>query len=406
MYLKRTLENQILKASKAFPVVLISGPRQVGKTTVLKNIENDSRTYVTLDNPMLRALAQDEPEIFLQRFKRPILIDEIQYAPQLFPYIKMEVDENKKPGDFWLTGSQQFHLMKNVSESLAGRVAILRLQGLSDFEVSKNPQIEPFTPEYNYLLNLSNIMKHQKLPQIYEKIWQGSFPLLLINKNTDRNTFYDSYIQTYLQRDVRDLTKVGDEKAFVKFLRAAAARTGQLVNYVDLARDADISANTAKAWLSILETSGLIYLLEPYYNNRTKRLVKTPKLYFMDTGLCSYLTQWPTPESLEAGAMSGNILETYIMCELLKSYWHNGKQPPFYFYRDKDQKEIDLLIEQGDKIYPIEFKKTSNPDKKAVSNFKALEKLDLTIDSGAIICLISDFIPMNKDVNIVPVWSV
>ncbi len=406
MYLKRTLENQILKASKAFPVVLISGPRQVGKTTILKNIETGNRTYVTLDNPMLKALAQDEPEIFLQRFKRPILIDEIQYAPQLFPYIKMEVDENKKPGDFWLTGSQQFHLMKNVSESLAGRVAILRLQGLSDFEVNKTPQVEPFIPEYDYLLNLSNIMKPQKLPKIYEKIWHGSFPLLLTNKNTDRNTFYDSYIQTYLQRDVRDLTKVGDEKAFVKFLRATAARTGQLVNYTDLARDADISANTAKAWLSILETSGLIYLIEPYYNNRTKRLVKAPKLYFMDTGLCSYLTQWPTPESLEAGAMSGNILETYIMCELLKSYWHNGKQPPFYFYRDKDQKEIDLLIEQGGKIYPIEVKKTSNPDKKAVSNFKTLEKLNVTIGEGAVICLSSDFIPMNKDVNIVPAWSI
>ena len=406
MYLKRTLENQILKASKAFPVVLISGPRQVGKTTILKNIETGSRTYVTLDNPMLKALAQDEPEIFLQRFKRPILIDEIQYAPQLFPYIKMEVDENKKPGDFWLTGSQQFHLMKNVSESLAGRVAILRLQGFSDFEVNKNPQVEQFIPEYDYLLNLSNNMKPQKLPQIYEKIWRGAFPLLLTNKSTDRNTFYDSYIQTYLQRDVRDLTKVGDEKAFVKFLRATAARTGQLVNYADIARDADISANTAKAWLSILETSGLIYFLEPYYNNRTKRLVKAPKLYFMDTGLCTYLTKWPTPESLEAGAMSGNILETYIMCELLKSYWHNGKQPPFYFYRDKDQKEIDLLIEQGGKIYPIEFKKTSNPDKKAVSNFKTLEKLNLTIGSGAVICLASEFIPMNKDVNIVPVWSI
>jgi uncharacterized protein len=406
MYLKRTLENQILKASKAFPVVLISGPRQVGKTTVLKNIEANNRTYVTLDNPMLRALAQDDPAIFLQRFKRPILIDEIQYAPQLFPYIKMEVDENKQPGDFWLTGSQQFHLMKNVSESLAGRVAILRLQGLSDFEVSKNPQVEPFIPEYDYLLNLSNIMKLQKLQQIYEKIWQGSFPLLLTNKNTDRNTFYDSYIQTYLQRDVRDLTKVGDEKAFVKFLRATAARSGQLINYTDLARDAEISANTAKAWLSILETSGLIYLLEPYYNNRTKRLVKAPKLYFMDTGLCSYLTQWPTPESLEAGAMSGAILETYIMCELLKSYWHNGKQPPFYFYRDKDQKEIDLLIEQGGKIYPIEFKKSSNPDKKSISNFKTLEKLNVTVGEGAVICLSSDFIPMNKDVNIVPVWSI
>lgn len=406
MYLKRTLENYILKASKAFPVVLISGPRQVGKTTILKNIESSSRTYVTLDDPMFRALAQDDPAIFLQRFKRPILIDEIQYAPQLFPYIKMEVDNNKKPGDFWLTGSQQFHLMKNVSESLAGRVAILRLQGLSDFEISNNPQVEQFIPKYDYLLNLSNIMKPQKLPQIYGKIWLGSFPLLLTNKNTDRNTFYSSYIQTYLQRDVRDLTKVGDEKAFIKFLRATAARTGQLVNYADLARDADISANTAKAWLSILETSGLIYLLEPYYNNRTKRLVKAPKLYFLDTGLCSYLTQWPTPESLEAGAMSGAILETYIMCELLKSYWHNGKQPSFYFYRDKDQKEIDLLIEQGGKFYPLEFKKTSNPDKKAISNFKTLEKLNAIIDEGAVICLSSDFIPMNKDVNIVPVWSI
>lgn len=406
MYLKRTLGITIEKISQTFPVLLLTGPRQVGKTTLLQHLESDRRTYVTLDDPLTRELAQEDPALFLQRFKLPVLIDEIQYAPELFPYIKIEVDRNKQPGAFWLTGSQQFHLMKNITESLAGRVAILRLQGLSQQEVAQNLDINAFMPETDYIANLCKLAKPKSLMGVYEMIWRGSFPDVVTKKEIDPNIFYGSYIQTYLQRDVRELTQVGDEKSFLKFLRSAAARTGQLINYADMARDADISPNTAKSWLSILEASGLIYLLEPYYTNVTKRLVKSPKLYFLDTGLCCYLTQWSTPESLEAGAMSGAILETFIMGELLKSYWHNSKQPSFYFYRDKDKKEIDLLIEQNGKIYPLEFKKTAKPDKQAVKNFSILDKLNIPIGVGGVICLVSDFLPLTTKANAIPVWCI
>ncbi|OGI02204.1 MAG: ATPase [Candidatus Melainabacteria bacterium GWF2_37_15] len=404
MYLKRTLAKHLKKISGTFPVLLLTGPRQVGKTTLLQHLEPDERKYVTLDDPIIRSLAQEDPALFLERFKPPVLIDEIQYAPQLFPYIKMSVDKNKQPGAFWLTGSQQFHLMQNITESLAGRVGILKLQGFSQSEKNHNTDVDPFLPDPEHIETRCKSSVPKSLMQIYEAIWRGSFPAIVLNKEMDHNIFYSSYIQTYLQRDVRQITQIEDEKSFLKFLRSAAARTGQLINYADMARDADISSNTAKSWLSILEASGLIYLLEPYHTNVTKRLIKSPKLYFLDTGLCSYLTQWSTQEALEAGAMSGAILETYIMSELLKSYWHSGKQPQFYFYRDKDKKEIDLLISQNGKLYPLEFKKTASPDKTAAKNFSILNKLNIQIASGAVICLTSDYLPLTREIYSVPVW--
>ena len=406
MYLKRTLENYVKNVSNTFPVLLLTGARQIGKTTLLKHIEETTRKYVTLDNPVIRVLAQEEPDLFLQRYSPPVLIDEIQYAPELFSYIKMEVDKNRQAGAFWLTGSQQFHLMKNITETLAGRVGILNLQGFSQLELNKSPDVEPFIPEYEYLEKLSKLSKFKTLSEIYKVIWRGSFPSIATNNNIDHNIFYGSYLQTYLQRDVKELTKVGDEKSFLKFLRSAASRTGQLVNFSDMARDADISPNTAKSWLSILESSGLVYMLEPYYTNVTKRLVKSPKLYFLDTGLCSYITQWSSPETLEAGAMSGAILETYIISELLKSYHHCAKEPLFYFYRDKDKVEIDLLIVKDNKIYPVEIKKSSSPSKSAIKHFSALNKLNIEIGQGALICLTRDLLPVSKTCNAVPAWSI
>jgi len=404
MYLSRTLEPFIRQADKQFPALLVVGPRQVGKTTFLRHLAKKNRTYVTLDDPTLASLAREEPKLFLERFQPPILIDEIQYAPELLPYIKIDIDNTHSPGRYWLTGSQQFHLMQGVSESLAGRVGIVNLLGLSAWEARKLPKIaQPFLPTEKSLRERDKKSVTQSLKEVYSSIWRGSFPAVVSNKRLDKNLFYSSYVQTYLQRDVRDLANVGDEATFLKFLKITAARTGQLINMADMACDAGISPNTAKRWLSILQTSGVIYLLEPYHNNLTKRLVKAPKLYFLDTGLCSYLTRWTDPSILEAGAMSGAILETFIVTEIIKSYWHNGLQAPIYYYRDKDKKEIDLLIAKGDTIYPIEIKKTASPTKQTIRHFKVLNKLDKNIGAGGLICLTSSILPISEGVNAIPV---
>ena len=400
MYVPRTVEQPILKISERFPVLLVTGARQVGKTTLLRHLGGRERAYVTLDDPLVLNLARQDPALFMQRFLAPVLIDEIQYAPELLPYIKMAVDAYPRPGQFWLTGSQQFHVMKNVSESLAGRMGILDLLGLSRQEsLGRGESQKPFLPGLE--LFQGAIGNSLTLQELYRGIWRGSFPAMALDSGMERDVFLRSYVQTYLQRDVRGLAQVGDEMAFLRFLRATAARTGQLLNLAEMARDADVVPNTAKKWLSILQASGLAYLLEPYYNNVTKRLVKSPKLYFLDTGLAAYLTEWSSPETLEAGAMSGAILETWILGELLKSWQHNGLRAPFYYYRDTDGKELDLLIVQDGTVYPLEFKKTASPDKNAVRHFSVLEKLGLPVGMGAIVCLTGRALPLTERV-----WSV
>ncbi|MFA7404787.1 MAG: ATP-binding protein, partial [Pelobacteraceae bacterium] len=355
-----------------------------------------------LDDPLVLALAKSDPALFMQRFPPPVLIDEIQYAPELLPYIKMACDQRRAPNLFWLTGSQQFQMMWGVSESLAGRVGVLQLLGFSRRELlGRGETSRPFLP----LPEETDASSPLDLMDLYRLIWRGSFPAIAMREQGDRDLFYSSYIQTYLQRDIRDLARVGDEMAFLRFLRAAAARTGQLLNMADLARDADVAFNTAKSWLSILQTSGIVYLLEPYHSNLTKRLVKTPKLYFLDTGLCAYLTQWSTPETLESGAMSGAILETWIIGELLKSYWHNGRQAPFFYYRDKDKKEIDLLIIQDGTIYPLECKKSASPGMGDIRHFGVLANLKMPVGPGAVICLTQQSLPLGPAVCSVPVAS-
>lgn len=400
MYLRRTLESFAGQAGSRFPVLLVTGARQVGKTTFLRHLSEPERTYVTLDDPLVLDLAKRDPALFFQRYQPPLLIDEIQYAPELLPYIKMEADSAGKTNLFWLTGSQHFHVMKGVSESLAGRVAVLHLLGFSRREMMGLSESGPFLPSKTESVGSPDLM------EFYRLIWRGSFPAVVVDEKMDRGLFYGSYVQTYLQRDVRDLANVGDETAFVRFLRAAAARTGQLLSVAELARDADIAPNTAKNWLSILRASGIVYLLEPYHTNLTKRLVKAPKLYFLDTGLCSYLTEWSSPETLEAGAMSGAILETWVMSELLKSYWHNGLQPPFYYYRDADQREIDLLIVRDGTIYPIEIKKTASPRPADIATFSTLRRLGLPVGPGCLICLVQQVLPITEAVMAAPVGVV
>jgi predicted AAA+ superfamily ATPase len=465
MYAGRTLEDFIIEVDRQFPALLVIGPRQVGKTTILQHLSKDKRTYVTLDDPAMRELATQEPALFLQRFSPPVLIDEIQYAPELLSHIKIAIDSNRAAGMravgmFWLTGSQQFQLMKGVSESLAGRVGIVNLLGLSQFEMlGLAKEHTPFLPTEPILkkrqkdahtarklsesagaraaseaaktaaLAVQAAIRDNKksgqaidkmleaavraatygqaskvgLRGTYERIWRGSFPAIALNDDMNRDIFYGSYVQTYLQRDVRDLANVGDEGGFLKFLRAAAARTGQLLNMSDMARDAAVSPTTAQRWLSVLEASSIIYLLESYHTNTTKRMIKAPKLYFLDTGLAAYLTEWSSPETLEAGAMSGAILETFVFTEILKSYWHNGRRAPLYYYRDKDKKEIDVLIVQDEKIYPLECKKTASPDRNTAKQFKVLEQLHKPIEHGGIICLSETLLPITDKINAIPV---
>lgn len=398
---QRTMEKVLKQVSKSFPVVLVTGPRQVGKTTLLEMRAAENMKYVSLDDLDVRSLAQNDPGLFIQTYTPPLIIDEIQYAPQLFSYIKIAVDREKQNGMFWLTGSQKFHLMKGITESLAGRVAVLDLLGLSNAEINHTAESsKPFLPDRG--IEQANGIS---LTDAYRKIWFGSFPRVIDNPDV-RDIFYRSYIQTYIQRDVKDILNITDEITFHKFLGAIAARTGQLLNYADVARDVAIDNKTVKAWLSVLEASGLVYLLYPYHTNVTKRIIKTPKIYFLDTGLCSYLTKWTTPEALEAGAMSGAIFETYVVAEILKSYWHNGQEANLYFYRDTDQKEVDLLIESNNTLFPIEIKKTATPSKTAVRSFDVLNKLDKQIGHGAVICLTEKNIPISGNVTAISVANI
>jgi len=406
-YHERALEDGVLNASGQLPVLLVTGPRQVGKTTLLRHLCGSDRGYVTLDDPTRRELATADPALFLQRFPPPVLIDEVQYAPQLLPHIKMEVDRNPTPGRFWLTGSQHFLAMRDVTESLAGRVAILNLLGFSTREADEREiRLPPFLPTRERLTEREASARPTNLDEAFERIWSGSFPALVAGPVRDRDLYYGSYLQTYLQRDVRDLAQIGSQESFVRFLGAAAARTGQLVNLSDLARDVDVSVPTAKSWLSILEESFQVLLLRPYHTNLTKRLVKTPKLYFLDTGMASYLTRWSSPRTLAAGALAGAILETFVVTEILKSFWHRTRRPSIWFYRDRDGKEVDLVIEHDGRLHGVEVKLGASPRRSWRRAFAPLERLDLPVAGCAVVSLAPELLPLDENVWSVPMGMV
>lgn len=398
MYIERTVERTIQILTKQFKVLLVTGARQVGKSTVLRHCDSN-REYVTLDDLVEREMAVNEPELFLQRHKPPVIIDEIQYAPNLLSYIKMNVDNSEKRGQYWLTGSQQFRLMKNISESLAGRVGIIDLMGLSLSEMNKSLNYEPFSTSFKYIENRRKNHISYTVSDIFKIIHNGSYPAVNIDENIDRNAFYNAYLRTYIERDIRDLAVISNEMKFLNFIRIVAARTGQVLKYSELAKEADISQPTAKSWLSVLVSSNIVYLLEPYYKNITKRMTKMPKIYFLDTGLCSYLTGWNSPEIIEKGAMNGAFFETFVIAEILKSYHHNGIRPFLYWYRDTTQKEIDLLIEENGKLHPIEIKLTANPKKSMIKNFSTIQNAG----EGALICMRNEDLPLSEDVNVIPV---
>ena len=417
MYIRRKIEETVQKTSKTFPVLLLTGPRQSGKTTLLTRLGGSERKYVTLDDPEDRLFAKKEPVAFLERYSPPVIIDEIQYAPEILPYIKMHVDKNKQNGDFWLTGSQMFHMMKNVSESLAGRVGIINLFGLSNSEITGN-LFNAYTTDKDELLRRINTANPQTLPEVFERIYKGGMPRLYEQTDVDLSEYFSSYVQTYLSRDIRELTQVADELTFYRFLCIAAARTGLMVNYDALAKETEISAPTAKQWLSILVSSGIVVLISPYHNNALKRVVKAPRMYFLDTGLAAHLTKWSSPEVLESGAMAGAFFETYVVSEIYKSFINMGKIPPLYYYRDSNSKEIDLIIWQNGTIYPIEIKKSSNPTGAAKhfsvlnpvtkeSNFNEMSyHLKTEIGTGSVICLANNLRPVENNSWTVPVWLI
>lgn len=399
-YIKRLAENVIKKQEKMFKTILVTGARQVGKTTMLKNIKSDV-SYITLDDIILNQSATEDPELFLKSNKPPIIIDEIQYAPSLLRYIKIAVDSSDKKAQFYLTGSQQFNLMKNVSESLAGRIGILNLLGLSLREIKKINFNEQFIPTEQYLENRKKYDSSISYDEIWDIIHKGSMPALY-QKESDFDMFYSGYVSTYIERDVRNLTQVGDTLSFLKFMTALASRIGQLLNLNSVANEVGISLPTAQRWLSILVSSNIVYLLEPYYNNIMKRAVKTPKIYFLDTGLVSYLTKWKNKDVLESGSMAGNFFENFVIVEIIKSYYNTGElRPPIYFYRDKDKREIDLIIEQNGKLYPIEIKKSANPSKDMIENFKVLDKVK-EVGEGAIICMYNRIYNLDEKNKVIP----
>ena len=403
-YITRSLEKVVLQVTKEYPVVLISGPRQVGKTTMLKKLmEGTGRNYVTLDDLQERALAKNDPEMFLQLHKPPILIDEVQYAPELFSMIKLIVDKEHRKGDFWLTGSQIFDLMKGVQESLAGRVAVLSLSSLSQTEIYGGED-SPFQLDLKHLTERKEGRTIADLQEIFRRIFQGSMPAIVSKEISNNSIFYGSYLSTYIERDVRNLSDAIDSLKFLRFLTAVAARCSQMLNVNEIAKDADINLKQAKDWMGILETLGIIFYLHPYSNNMLKRLVKTPKYYFYDTGLVAYLTKWSSPETLENGAMNGAILENYVVSEIRKSYLNSGKEPFMYYYRDKDAREIDIILEHDGELNPIEIKKSANPAPEILRNFSVLEKTGLKRGKAAVICMKMDLSAFNQENYIVPVW--
>ena len=405
-YIRRSLEKIVLQVTKEYPVVLLSGPRQVGKTTMLKKLmEGTERNYVSLDDLQERELARTDPELFLQLHKPPILIDEVQYAPELFPYMKIIVDKEQKKGDFWLTGSQVFSLMRGVQESLAGRVALLSLSSLSQAEAYGGEE-EMFTLDTESLLSRKKGRKLADAEEIFKRIFKGSMPAIVSEDISSPGIFYNSYLSTYIERDVKSLSDAIDSLKFLRFITALAARCSQMLNVSELARDAELNQKQVKDWLGILETLGIIFYLYPYSNNLLKRLVRTPKVYFYDTGLVAYLTKWSSPETLASGAMSGAILENYVVSEIRKSYLNQGKEAFMYYYRDKDAKEIDLVLEQDGELHPIEIKKSANPASEILRVFPVLDKSSLKRGNGAVICLKTDLSAFNKENYIVPVWMI
>lgn len=406
-YIKRNIEDKLNKLFKTYKVVLITGARQVGKTRLITEMFKDYK-YINLDDYQMLVLAKNDGKLFLQRYGSPLILDEVQRAPSLFRTIKLFVDKDDEYGKYILSGSQLFKLMDEASDSLAGRVAILELQTLSLREINNDNFNEKFLPTMEYIKNREKHLSNKTF-DIWDHIFNGMYPELQ-NKDKDREEFYRNYIKTYIERDIREITNVQNLDLFYKFMVCVASRTGQLINYSNIASEVGVDADTIKKWISILETSNIVYIIRPFYNKELKRVLKTPKLYFRDTGLCAFLTRWLTRETLENGAMNGAIFETFVVSEIIKSYTNLGYDYNKFisFYNGYDntkgtQSEIDLILEMDGTIYPVEIKMNTNPGLDSIENFNLLKKIkDRKIGEGAVICLSDSVGFINEKVNIIP----
>lgn len=396
----REVKERIKKINNTFRVLVVTGPRQVGKTTLLESMMPKNMTKVSLDDETLRKEAQENPKIFLDSYSTPLFIDEVQYAPQLFPYIKMKVDKNKERGQYWLSGSQLFDLMKNVTESLAGRAGIVKMNSFTYSEILQNSKKEIFDPQKLKQKEYIDVNK------IFERIFNGGMPELYDIKDMDRNDFYYSYINTYIEKDIKKIKNIGNIESFKKFMRDIAIRTGTTLNYSDIANDVGVAVNTIKDWVSILVSTGIIYLLEPYSSNKLKRLTHMPKIIFMDSGLACYLANWENAKALQLSEISGHFFESYVVSELIKSYDNKGINLEISHFRNKETEEIDLILFKNNTLYPLEIKKTANPRKDMIKNFRHLEKVNMKLGNGGIICLYDKLMKLDDNNYIIPISSV
>ncbi len=402
-YIKRELERKFLSMNEVFKAIMVTGARQVGKSTMLKKLAaGEDRTYVNLDNSRDRELAQRDPDLFFQMYKPPILIDEAQKAPELFEHIKMICDESDQNGLFWLTGSESKRLMKEARDSLAGRICILKMYSLSQREKAGLCDIGELDFSLAGLSKRKHYFTENNIVDVYSHIWEGGMPGTVGMTDEQRMEYYDSYIETYLMRDAVDDNGISDTEGFRRVLRACAAFSGNLVNYSDIAAAGNVSMPTAKEWMQTLQTMGIVYLLEPYSNNELKRLIKTPKLYFCDTGLCAYLSMWTSKDTLLNGAASGHYFENYVVSELLRMYSYSKSKVMMTFYRDTNQKEIDIILERNGMLHPLEIKKSSNPERRVINAFSLLEKSPLKIGEGGIVCMTGKPYPIDDKNYYIP----
>ena len=402
-YINRELERKFLKMNKVFKALLVTGARQVGKSTMLRHLaENTGRTFVSMDDKRNRELARRDPGLFFQTFKTPILIDEVQKAPELFEHIKMICDETNENGLFWLTGSESKKLLKNAGDSLAGRACILKMYSLSLKEKLGITSIVDISYTFEDLTEREKLFPEYDVNKIYEHIWKGGMPAIQNFDAEQMNSYYSSYIETYLMRDAVDDNGISDTEGFRRVLSACAAFVGSLVNYSDLATAGGVSVPTAKNWVKVLQTMGIVFLLDTYSNNELKRLVKTPKLYFCDTGLAAYLSMWTSKDVLMNGAASGHYFENYVVGELLRNTAYGESNVNMTYYRDTNQKEIDVVIEENGVLHPIEIKKATNPERKIVKAFDVLNVSSNELGKGLVICMTDRTFPIDENNYMVP----
>lgn len=399
---ERSLKRKIEELSAYFPCVMVTGARQVGKSTLLRGMLPEGMKYITLDDYVEAERATKDPQGFLEMQGWPLCIDEIQYAPELLRAIKIKVDAYRQPGMYWLTGSQRFHMMKGVTESLAGRLGIVELMSMSQQEMAgKGGGARPFFPGEAHSMQSSGSICDVR--SLFKRIWRGGYPQMIQYPTMPVHDFFHSYLQTYVEHDVQQLSQVGNKSSFVKLMRSAALRTGQQLVYSDLARDAGVSPKTAAAWVSILEASGIVSLLEPYHANTLKRLSKSPKLYFLDTGLCSWLAGCDDAESLMRSHLSGAMLETWVYGQLLRSYANAGMQPRLYYFRDLNGAEVDFVLEKNHCLYPMEVKQSNHPTASDLKHVRSIPLGDYTMKPGMIFCTSTSVQPVGDEIMAFPI---